>query len=318
MKPVNRNTEPDVENDRPDLGPTTSREKVGDDLLKVLEHETTEAHSIDDGVEAVEEHEVSCFNSDVATSDDGNTDVGGSKRGGIIDTVTSNSDDVIASLELGNDAKLLFGCNTSVASNCRSSQSVVTSDHEKSGSSASALLNGIWDFRTVGINDAEHTNDGKILDSRVRNLITEAVCTNHRPRSDELLAKNDDSFRATRSLILNLLELDTGVASECFDRVGLGGPVLGTSGEENIGSTLDDNAVSSSLVIGLENSEHPLVLGVKGDFKDARSSFLETVSIRTSCSKSEDGAISCITLDSSLMKGKVDGSWVEGCIVAEE
>ena len=102
------NTEEDVEDDGPDLGPTSGGEEVGDDLLEVLEDEATEAHGIDDGVEAIEENKVSSFNGDIAATDNGNSNISGSKRRSIVDAIARYSDNIITCTKLSDDAKLLL------------------------------------------------------------------------------------------------------------------------------------------------------------------------------------------------------------------
>ncbi|KAI6773244.1 hypothetical protein HG531_000093 [Fusarium graminearum] len=244
-----RNTEENVENNGPDLRPTTGGEKIRDNFLQVLEHETTEAHAIDDRVEAVEENKIGCFNSDVASSNDCNTDVSSSKGGGVVNTITSDSNNVVAF-------------------------------------TASALFNCGWDLRTVRVDDAEHTNDGEVLNGRVGDLVTKTVCASDRARGNELFTKNNDTFSTTGCFVLDLLEPDACVAGKGDDRVGLSGPVLGTTSEENIGSTLDDNAVSTSVILGLEDAE--------------------------------DSAVCSIAHDGTLLDGEMDGCGVKGCVVAEK
>lgn len=101
--------EEDVHQHRPDLGPAACGEQVGDDLLQVLEDQAAEADRVDDGVEFVEQDQVGCLDGDVAAGDDGDADVRGAQCGSVVDAVAGHRDDVVARLELLDDAVFLFG-----------------------------------------------------------------------------------------------------------------------------------------------------------------------------------------------------------------
>jgi hypothetical protein len=168
------------------------------------------------------------------------------------------------------------------------------------------------------IDDAEHTDDSEVLDGRVCDLVAETVGTGDSTRGDEFLAQNNDTFRTTRSFVLDLLELDACVASKRDNRVGLGRPVLGTSSKEDIRSTLDNNPVGTPLIVRLEDCQHPFVLGIERHFEDARHGLSEVIARRTRCSEAEDGAVCGVTHNGALLEGKMDGCGVEGSIVTEK
>lgn len=104
-----RDPEEDVHQHRPDLGPAACGEQVGDDLLQILEDEAAEADRVNDGVELVEQDEVGCLNGDVAAGDDGDADIRSAQCGSVVDAVAGHRDDVVARLELLDDAVFLFG-----------------------------------------------------------------------------------------------------------------------------------------------------------------------------------------------------------------
>lgn len=69
-------------------------------LLKILEYESSKANTIDDGRELIHEDQVGGFEGDIRTGHNGDTDVAGTKSGGVVNTVTSYSNYVLTALEL--------------------------------------------------------------------------------------------------------------------------------------------------------------------------------------------------------------------------
>lgn len=106
------NTQEDVEDDGPVLGPTAGGEQIRDDLLQVLEHQTTELDGLDDRAQVAHENEIGSLDGDVGTGDHGNTHVGSLERRSIVDTVTGDGDDAAAVSELVDDLELLLGRGT--------------------------------------------------------------------------------------------------------------------------------------------------------------------------------------------------------------
>ncbi|KAI3489876.1 hypothetical protein L1887_45969 [Cichorium endivia] len=105
-----RHAKEDVEHDGPVLGPRAGGEQVRDDLLQVLEHESSETDALDDGAEVAHEDEIGGLHGDVRARNHGNTDIGGLERRSVVDTVTGHGDDASTVAQLVDDAQLLLGC----------------------------------------------------------------------------------------------------------------------------------------------------------------------------------------------------------------
>jgi len=103
------NLEEHEEQEGGDLG-DVRRQGVRDRLLQVIEDEATFLNTADDGGEVVvEEEHIGGVLGDIGATSHSNTDVGLLDGRGVVDTVTSDSDDVTEFLAGGDDEELLGG-----------------------------------------------------------------------------------------------------------------------------------------------------------------------------------------------------------------